>query len=474
MIQSAGVAEARGGRLSKLQYLSKRLPRFSLASLMIVIACCAIGLTIGTSPVDEPDGMAASFGFYEPQLNWHYAFLATASCFLIVELWRQQRQLSRRIPTDVGGANRAGWKWAILSRRLLIFILASSLGFVFLLQQRMIKFAEPEEHLYVLTDEIFPQTLWYITFLVALVVAAPFPDRIPHSKVRSVVDILAGWVCGVWLVVYLVSDYFFIMYLVHVATAGIDAGRPLRLQRLEHFPNHHREGWFTFSASSAALITFLVATICFVALCRLSVSRGKRFAIISVFVLAIGIGGAFTFWFFGKELHRVSPDIAPQIARAAMLRDWLGAALLFSVVSVVAAIRVTRDEVLPVCIVDPIRASGMALIAIFPGLISLILLLFESLRAVLSPGPFGGTSASELLWYLLSSPFLLLQLSTGILAMQIAWRWWRRGAPEIVILPIEPQRVLWAWLGLTALVILGVPVLAAFGFSWWLGPWYLR
>ena len=157
-----------------------------------------------------------------------------------------------------------------------------------------------------------------------------------------------------------------------------------------------------------------------------------------------------------------------------MFRDWLGAVLLLIFGAVVGAVRLTRDNQLIPSNTSSIRASGMVLMAVAPGLISLLLLLIESLRSVLSPRLFGGgTSLSELVWYLLSSPFLLLQLATGILALQIAWRWWRHGAPEIAILPIEPWRVFWAWLGLTALVIVGVPVLTAFGFSWWLGPWYL-
>lgn len=325
-----------------------------------------------------------------------------------------------------------------------------------------------------LSDETFPQSVWYFTFLVALALAAPIADGTSRGTIRSGIDLIAGWVCGVLLAAYLVIDFCLVPYLVHLATAGVDAGRPLRLQRLEYFPNHYREGWFTFRVASGAFSMLLVATVCLVGLCRLSISWGKRLALVALYFVAIGTCGAFALWFYAKESYRITPDIAPQFARAAMFRDWLGAVLLLIFGAVVGAVRLTRDNQLIPSNTSSIRASGMVLMAVAPGLISLLLLLIESLRSVLSPRLFGGgTSLSELVWYLLSSPFLLLQLATGILALQIAWRWWRHGAPEIAILPIEPWRVFWAWLGLTALVIVGVPVLTAFGFSWWLGPWYL-
>lgn len=79
----------------------------------------------------------------------------------------------------------------------------------------------------------------------------------------------------------------------------------------------------------------------------------------------------------------------------------------------------------------------------------------------------------EMIRYVFLDPEKMLLLAMLFATLEVAWRWFRRGAPEIVIQPIETRRVFWTWLGLVALVIVGVPVIAAFGFCWWLGPWYL-
>jgi hypothetical protein len=161
-------------------------------------------------------------------------------------------------------------------------------------------------------------------------------------------------------------------------------------------------------------------------------------------------------------------------AGMAVWGDWLGAALIIVALASIGAYQVSRDKS---------RATTLTLdmtgeierISIFetiPGLILLFLAGCGSIYAFLAnlfpwfPAPF---------WLdvtLLFSPLTLLTIAQVVLIIQIGWwRWQRRNETVPWRLCAVPCMAFARdWIAITLAILVGVPALNAFAFTFWLGP----
>jgi hypothetical protein len=75
--------------------------------------------------------------------------------------------------------------------------------------------------------------------------------------------------------------------------------------------------------------------------------------------------------------------------------------------------------------------------------------------------------------YLVVDPLTYFITAMLILSFQLIRFCWKGQAPApLVIIPLKSSDFIVAWLILAAIFAVALLTFAAFGFSFWLGPWY--
>jgi hypothetical protein len=89
---------------------------------------------------------------------------------------------------------------------------------------------------------------------------------------------------------------------------------------------------------------------------------------------------------------------------------------------------------------------------------------------------FGGTSNLEFASGLAGDPETQLRVALALVTLAACWQAWRlRGLPKATeVARLDLRRLAIAWITLAALLAVGVNTLAAFGFAFWMRPWYLK
>ncbi len=121
---------------------------------------------------------------------------------------------------------------------------------------------------------------------------------------------------------------------------------------------------------------------------------------------------------------------------------------------------------------EPVIVSSTT-IASMPTIVFLLVAVaiysFQMIREFTS----GLSSTWEELAYLLAYPDAYFMLAISVLSIQLGWLNWKgRVTTNISVFPIQWGRFATALVTLTALVAVAIPTFGAFGFAYWLGPWY--
>jgi hypothetical protein len=336
---------------------------------------------------------------------------------------------------------------------------------------------------------LFPDLAW--SLLVFLTLAAT-PGALPPRRGQFLLPRTrraAAWLLACALSAVVLLDKSRLYYLVHVATAGIEADQPIHLQRRGTFPDHAREGFRFFWISCLATASVAVNVLALVGVAR-AVRTGSRWQRPALLMLLAGLGATsgYAIWYTFNELPRVSPDMAAVNLRL----NGAGAAFIACAVvtaSFIIALRLTgnvdtegndaRHWRRPNGYLHESRATsllalGLAafeLASIHDPILGFIARYFvDALRELVQYGSAAGlvrTAGWALHW-----PPTYLWLAIGWLALRLLFRHKNdaEGAPTLVTVP--PARFLKYFLLAAWLVASGLLTLAAFAFAFWFGPWY--
>lgn len=315
-------------------------PQFRLRTIFATFVCIAVALTVGTSAQPVTD----AFGFYTPQLNWHFALLSAASTAMIFGLMEQSSQLVRGKPgtAPVGNGYKFARKFAVVWRLIIAVILAICMMATVLTSRGVVTL--PEQVDVFLFDEIFPGLIW--TLCVVIVLSASVArwkhgdNRIASLAWRT----RAAWILGVALAVLVLPGITEIVFLVHIATSGIELAIPKRFGRSGVFPDHKAEGFRTFWISIAAVASIAVAAATLVLINQRSRDgRARRILLGAIFAATLVAAAGFCVWYYGIEFHRISPDLA-SVGPAANWLAWLSGGMLAAMMITVGARRLARME----------------------------------------------------------------------------------------------------------------------------------
>jgi hypothetical protein len=275
-----------------------------------------------------------------------------------------------------------------------------------------------------------------------------------------------------------VTDHFFIPYLTHLACKGVDVDAPLTFQR---YPFTTRaEEWFLFLTTSGAAATIVAAGgLSLRAMARHGLSGLRRPATLATLALLLGTSGGVCYWFHAITRNRLAPDLedigfgsswwqqAGGIAMAAMLTTYV----VYLGWRASASLLTTPKDL----------HASLALPLASENFFALVLL---STTAMLRLGQIIWTNLGEdflatpmdalgYLPYLVVDPLTYFITAMLILSFQLIRFCWKGQAPApLVIIPLKSSDFIVAWLILAAIFAVAILTFAAFGFSFWLGPWY--
>jgi hypothetical protein len=458
-----------------------RLPQIRLRTLFFLIFCAAVGLAIGASPKDNSAPTLTIFGWKNAELNWHYALLSAASVAVIAGLFKEIAQLRKWQPLD-GADGRSllfAKKFAVLWRGAVCGLLIVCLITALLIAQRVVKLPETETRF---SYELFPYAAWVVCLIVVLSVSVVRLKRpnFANGKPRRET---ALWIAGVLLAALILLDVLLVHSLVHIATAGIEYAQPLTHQRQEAFPNHRAEGFRTFWLSAAAMGCVVLSAASLMYLNRRRIlTLSKKVSGYVVFGVSLLIASAFVVWYYAFEFQRVSPDLA-SVGVGSNPVEWLAGFILAATVTTVGAYRLTvsdrRTVSIPINIGNEnnrrstYESAGCLLL--LAGAVVIYVGAVLRTYLTLTRGWFWSPQTAEVLVGMVREPSVMLLLAVLLVSAQIALiRWRRRHEPtEWFIAALEPQRFVWNWIALAALVCVSIPTIAAFLFLFWCGPWYL-
>ncbi|MGE3242074.1 MAG: hypothetical protein AB7I57_13445 [Pirellulales bacterium] len=273
-------------------------------------------------------------------------------------------------------------------------------------------------------------------------------------------------------------------YLVHQATAGIEASITPGFQRPGVYPNHASEGFRSFWIAFAAAVTVPLGAAFLIGATKRWTSVGGK-ASAAAFVLCLVAQLAYCWWFFSSDYHRVSPDLAGA-GFAAESTDVLTIAILTAFISTPAAyfLSASQEERTVVATNLAIDLDSRAIHESSPCLsviclsagCSLVYLVAGTFHEILFPMmPLTSFNVWMQLWLnanMLIGPTILLVIVPSLLGLQLGYvRWKRRRESVPWELPALPCGAFVAnWIATLVAILIGAPTLAAFGFMFWLGP----
>ncbi len=191
-------------------------------------------------------------------------------------------------------------------------------------------------------------------------------------------------------------------------------------------------------------------------------------------VLLTAAAGVYVCWFYGYAFPAVSPDMAS----AGLSANWyqcVGAILLIMTVCGAGARRLvkyaefaTPPERVRIGQLPIATESWPVLILLLSVFANFVILTFW---AILSPN--STTRWTEWLPYLLIDPDAAFMTALGIFSFRLSLLRWKGRLPrEAVFMRIPPRRFATTYITMLMLMTIAIPALAAFSFSFWLGPWY--
>jgi hypothetical protein len=425
----------------------------SLRSLFVWIFCLAVGLT-----VDGPGGV-----------SWN-GLVAAGAAWIALGLSRQAWQIRTQALSVV---ERNSISFAV-QFEFLWRLTVAVLMVVWLILQFLVSrgyFELPKDEIYIGHDLLTTYPLWLMIMISLTDVFARSSSasaRTPRRWVNALV-----WTCLVLFGCYVIVDRFLIPFLVHVAARGVDATLSYTGNRYLLWSEREESLFFMYAVLAVAtLITAILLLIR--ALISPSTTLASRRTVIIVGLALLGVTASYAAWYYGYAYPVVSPDFAG-VGIASNWLQRLGGAIVGILVATIGAARVSKSA-------RQGDLSGEALGIVLPpaaeALPALILLqaaclywLVETAWSLLSEP--GGFSRWDGLASLLVYPDTAFMLAIGTLSLRLARLQWKGERPgALQIMPLSRERFVMAWITFTAILAVSIPTLAAFGFSFWLGPWY--
>jgi hypothetical protein len=448
----------------------KSRPRANLRSLFAWTFCVAVGAAIGADRTGGASDDFSAFRVDVSHLNWHYALLASASTGIAMGLFHQAwtiRQESRKLQSSEQVLRFDLWfacAWRLAAAALLTIGLAwqmlNARGFMTL----------PESSLYFYSDLLTVHGWWLL--LIILLIEATGRAKSPMSAgpPRRVLNALA-WIGMSLFGAYVIINTALITYLVHVACRGVDA--------TNQYTGNRYPIWFVSQESTfaglglTAVVAVILAAFLLCSGIRSQANRGwQRYMRILPGLMLLAAAGAYCSWYYRVALPTVSPDLGATEFGSTWFEQIGGVALGLMLITAGAtrtARTAARGSQSPSRQIHlPAAAESLAVLVFLASATGLIVV--QSIRGCFDSA-YG--TASEMLPYLLVYPDTTLTAAILILALHQMWLRRKGGSPApLHLVPLEGKRLASAWLALAAILSIGIPTLAAFSFSFWLGPWY--
>lgn len=434
--------------------------------------CLAVGLTAGSRIPPDPD--FAGFGFTEYQMHWHFGLLATGSTAMIIGLVQQAIFLRRKTHrlADQGCDRCFSWKIAVGWRLVVAFVLFSCIVVQILICRQNIRLPEVADLFFY--GDLIPNYLWWLAIVVVL-----SATRQRYFLARETPLLRQGLflLLGLLLILHAVQDMNCVAFLVHLATSGVEGSQPTRWQRHGTFlPTTADQMQFYWYSVIGAACWFLGSGLwIWGILTKRNHAVRKQIAFFLGFFL-LGAATAYCWWYYSVGLPSASPDLAEAMI-AATAFGLVSGGILGLLLSCLAAYCLSvRSSAIsmrqPLVMEAPAflheSRSVIAVIAIANGFY-----MIDTLRGYFS---FGSPNFWEVLRYSLTESNNYLTILMLILSLQILWySRTTKGKIEPIRMPIISKSTLaTCFLAVWIILAVGMPTLAAYGFSHWFRPWYSR
>jgi hypothetical protein len=407
-----------------------------------------------------------------PSLLWTQVALWWAATAIAVGLIHQSIVIARwnRVQPPFDRQLRFAAQFEVLWRAAVAVLFAAIIVTRILVGLHYVEL--PEDQAILGTDVVTDYLLWLLLLLVLR--ACVYQARPVKAPVSGGFFIAAPiWIGLVLFAAYALIHTSLIMYLVHLACRGIDATLEFTGNRYPLW-NERQEAIFALRAA-VAVLAWLIGTI--LATQSLANRRARtnfwRIASAIVGVSLIAAAGGFVWWFGAYAYSQVSPDLAG----TGVASNWyqrLGAGVILAVLAGVGAARVAQIKQKHQPGV-PARAIALPLAAESWLVVVLLLaefgyLMIQAVASFIGPNSMLGWDD---LPYLLTNPDLILMTALLIASWRLAALRRKRMLPQpLALRPMSGPRFFTAFVMLLMSLAVGIPTLAIFSFSFWLGPWY--
>jgi hypothetical protein len=269
-----------------------------------------------------------------------------------------------------------------------------------------------------------------------------------------------------------------VVHLVYRAMEGVERSQAARFRRVGAYPNLTADGHWLFWQSAAAMTATIWGALLLVAWIGRERRRPALARYVPVFGAALLLAGAgFGYWFVYVELGELSPDFA-EGGWASTPQNWLEAGVLLALAIPAMGYRLAARSS-PKTAIEQAGPRSAALhetqlVALALGL-SVVLSVAASVQYMTSiPAmQFFGLTPWNFMAGLPLEIGLYLPIAIAILSVQICWRSVRGVTTPgpMYITVFEPRRFLLACGALVLILALSIPMVFAFGFAYWVGPW---
>jgi hypothetical protein len=445
----------------------QRSYRLKLWTFFAATLCFAVGLSIGITPNGKQG--PATFMQVLSQSDWYVALLASAAAAIVVGLGQEVVALATQPTTGADALTLQPTVIVeIIWRVLLIALLAVCLGVQLAVQRGLLEL--PQNGLPLVGRDVLTMFAFPLGIMIAMSTAFASARAAQRSGRRWIGALaIAG---GAVIVLYVtVNQQTLIVYLVHIACAGVDMANKDAISRYQ-VDTIAKQTMFANLAKAAMVAYGMAALLLADALRRRGRSRVRRLeaGCGAIFLAAAAV---YCVWYYTRGLPMASPDLAE--AHYNSYLRWGGLVLGVMAVSV-GAYRNARSEDARASVSRPLPLHETPFCLAFL-LGATVMLVVDAVRSYSEyQSTFGGVSNLEFAGDLAGNPETQMRVALALATLAACWRAWKlRGLPNpMEISRLDLGRLAATWITLAALLAVGVHTLAAFGFAIWMGPWYIE
>jgi hypothetical protein len=440
--------------------------RLKLRTLFAFMVCFAVGLSVGAAPRASP----GTANFYELfiESDWYIVLLGSTAAAIVAGLGQESAVLASGLRANplreaLKSTIAIEVAWRLLLSALLVVCLATQ----FALRRNFIQLPYGDGFVSndVLTTFVFP-----LAILTAISAASNAKAAVPRRG-RMWLNALAVLGAAFIVVYVMLTQRTLIVYLVHIATAGVDAAQRHTATRY-HVDTLAELTSFANLATEALVAYALAAALLADALRRRGRSMLRKLEA-GCGALLLAASAAYCVWYNAVGLPMASPDLADAY-RDTYLR--ISGPVLGLMIASVGAYRNAKNEEPPIVLARPrlLHESAFCLACLLGATVVLVVDFVRSYWNFSSV--FGGTSNMEFAGGLVGDPETQLRVALALVSLAAGWRAWKlRGLPKSTMLShLDLRRLVITWTTLAALLAVGVNTLAAFGFAFWMRPWFLK